>query len=55
MITFSLKLSKQQKSVLQNALKRTESEGDLTKVNRILSILMLNKGCLVAEVSNSCR
>lgn len=52
MITFSLRLSKQQKSVLQNALKRTESEGDLTKVKRILSILMLNKGCLVAEVSD---
>jgi transposase len=52
MITFSLKLSKQQKMILESGLRRTESEGDLTKVKRILSILMLNKGNRMAEVSD---
>jgi len=50
MIPFTLALTKRQKISLQKAMKRAERNGDIVKVKRLLTILMLGAGQLISDV-----
>jgi transposase len=52
MLTFSIKLSKKDTKKLTIALKRTEQLGDLVKVKRIMTILMLCSKNSLDDVSS---
>lgn len=51
MLPFNLKLSKLQKATLQKSLKEAEISGDYKRIKRILSVLLLDTGHLVTEIS----
>lgn len=51
MLAFNLHLSKRQKQTLQNTMHRAESNGDLAKIKRILSILLLDSKHAMIEIS----
>jgi transposase len=52
MLTFNLKLSKQQLTELENQLKFAESMGNLSEVKRILALLSLAAGQFVEDISD---
>jgi transposase len=51
MISFKFLLSKLKKKAVQKALVRAEENGDLVKVKRLLTLLLLHAGHVVSEVS----
>lgn len=52
MLPFSIKLKKNNLTKLQKSLKDAETSGDLPKAKRIMSILLLNAGNAILEISS---
>lgn len=55
MLPFSLKLTKNDIKKLQESLKNAEHSGDFPKVKRIISLLLLNAGNAILEISSILR
>ena len=51
MLSFSLKLTKKSIARLQKSLKAAEQIGDLTKVKRIMSVMMMAVGDSISKIS----